>query len=414
MTLDPNLIALASCPVIEQEQEGGHIMFHPYPVISASSSIILAHEICHRLSGVVSFNKFVTACEARGNDELFTHILNLLVDWWDELNYADHSAYLRSRIDDLHQKTITELDASKIPDSLRELYLLYITGIKPSNFPEVTCIEDLIVYADQVTEELPKADKLVIEAIIKLSKKGGLGAGGDLAKDAKKSNFYLKTVSKYNNIIEVVSTLWTKNKYKWKQSYFGEISYKNLPQLLLGDKLGLPVYRLFQKLDINRSIYLVVDRSGSTSEIKVPIMETAIIIAESLRRNSVPISILDVGFDNHKRKMDGSNHYTVNKIDEPLDFDWFTPQSGGGTPIGEAVASINKTSPEDYLLIITDGEPNSFEVLKDSVARFQGEDLTCVIGPSFKRYFEQLNGHALSVEPTTLIRELINNSTLQG
>lgn len=432
LELDPILIALAGCPVIAQKETGGHIVFNPYPVISASNSLILAHEICHKLAGRAAYNKFVTSCNVR-NDEIFQFILNLLVDWFDEYHQSHYSIYLANRIRDL--KTTVEINPDW-PQVLQTLFVRYKNNLSPVDY-KLYCTEDLIVEADKLTGRLIEQVqnnlmlftdlfgskgkwvtgldliKVMINDINKAKKDRGIGASSDLMPDPRVgSTFYLNTVSKYNSIIDTVCTLWTRNRYCWRKAYFGEIDWKNLPNLMLGDKLGQDIYKLFSKLDINRNVYLVIDRSGSTSSITNPIMETAIIIAESFRRCKVPISILDVGHTNS----------LINDINEPLDIEWFTPLSSGGTPLGKVISLIKDSHPEDYLLIVTDGEPDCWETrdypkqvgLKDAITGFKGYHLTFVIGGSFKTYFQQLNGHAVSVEPTTIVRELINDSTLSS
>ena len=423
MGLDPVLLALADCPVIEQKEKGGHIVFNPHAVISASDDLVLCHEICHKLAGRESYNKFSTACIARTN-KYFSIVLNILLDWWDEKCQSTYSPYLATRIQKLKDQTSI---SGSLPDKVKELFYLYKYNQKPDDFPEVRGIEDLIVYADLfLSKSLNLEDLDYFSKDIKscpgleeLAKE--IGATPDLVDfNASSSNFYLKTVSKYNSIIDIVSSLWIKNKYKWEPSYFGEINWKNLPSLMLGEKIGLPIWRLFKKLNIVRKIYLVVDRSGSTFTFATPIMETAVIITESFRRCNVPVSILDVG----------PNNSVVNRIDEPLKFDWFVPSSNGGTPLGKVCSLIEDSGPDDYLLIITDGEPTEsvpigskkdiynqgwafgFNELLQSLSRFKGNDLTFVIGPSFKKYYEQLGGRAISVEPTTIVRELINDSSL--
>lgn len=424
MGLDPVLVALASCPVVEQKEEGGHIVFNPYPVITASNDLILAHEICHRISGSVSYNKFVTACHVR-KSEPFKFVLNVLLDWWDELTNSQYSIYLHKRITQL--KEATELQLSyKLPKRILSLFELYKYGTKPSDFPRtIQGIEDLIVYADKFIEESSEEELRILaqmgegkgefvitiyisEALAEelgLDKGGRKGspAGMDINNPKVSSNFYAKTISKYHNIIETVATLWKRNKYDWKQSYFGEINWKNLPALFMGEEMGLPVYRLLKKLTIARNIYIIADRSGSTRQIRNEIMETVIIITESFRRSRVAVSILDVGHTNS----------VINKIDEPIDTSWFTPLSDGGTPLGDVINKITEESQmEDYLLIVTDGEPDSWDKLKASLAAFKGDHLTFVIGDSFKYYYQQLGGRAVSVEPTTIVRELMNNNDI--
>lgn len=400
--LDEALIALASCPVIEQKDRGGHIVFNPYPTISTSDNLILSHEICHKLAGASSFNKFATACHVR-QDPLFNFVLNLLVDWYDESNNSQYSMYLHKRVLDL-RKTVTI--NKNLPTPIKELMELYCGGAKPKGFPNpVDGIEDLIVYADKFISENKNQAQFLQTYFTK--HRLGSGAGPDLVENNKRGSFYLKTVAKYNYVIDIVASLWLRNKYKWDFSYFGEINWKNLPGLMIGDKIGAPVYKLFHKLDINRRVFLVVDRSGSTDPIKVPIMETVIILAESFRRCNVPVSILNIGTVS-----------VINKINEPLDFGWFEPITDGGTPLGATVNLIKESFPEDYLLIVTDGQPydpgckSPFELLIQAVNRFKGYDLTFVIGDSFREYYTNMRGHAVSVEPTTIIRELINDSTL--
>ena len=416
MGLDPVLLALANCPVIEQKETGGKIVYNPTPVISASNDYILAHEICHKLSGKESYDKFITSCIVR-NNQLFSYVLNILVDWWDELRFSHHSMYLFARIKKLRESMKVN---NPNDDPILGLFELF-EGKKPTDFPDVTCIEDLIVYADRFVETNKKYKLNIIDYLllcidleddedIKRALKDlisgdltpKLGASSELVEDHTRGNYYLSTVSKYNNIIEVVTELWTKNKYKLTPNYYGEINWKKLPQLMMGEAINLPIFNIFRKVEISRNVHIAIDRSGSTSSIKCPIMDTAIILAESFRRCKVPVSILDVGHTNT----------IVNKISDPLDFGWFVPLSSGGTPLGKVCSLIKNSSPEDYLIIVTDGEPDNWAELKSAISSFKGSHLSFIIGNSFKSYYQQLNGKAVSVEPTTIIRTLINDSTL--
>ena len=130
-------------------------------------------------------------------------------------------------------------------------------------------------------------------------------------------------------------------------------------------------------------------------------MDTAVIISESLRMLGVPISVLDVGVTNT----------VINDIDSPLDLPWFTPMSSGGTPLGEVCSLITKADHESYLLIVTDGRPDSWKTLVSSLSAFPGKHLTFVIGDSYGDYVEKVS-NAIHVEPHTIIREMLHESTL--
>jgi hypothetical protein len=219
-----------------------------------------------------------------------------------------------------------------------------------------------------------------------------------------KSNFYMTTVSKYKSIIETLSEMWTRNKYDWVRKHFGEIDWKNLINMYIGEKLQLPVFLILSKIVLAKNVHLCIDRSGSTSwdfrgkypdGIKYPIMETAIIITESLRMNNVPISILDVGVTDS----------VINKIDQPIDISWFTPMAEGGTPLGEVCSGIKEKSPDSILIIITDGGPANFDTLLSAIHKFPGENITFVIGDSYRSYRSVIQ-NAVPVEPHTMLKEL--------
>jgi len=120
-----------------------------------------------------------------------------------------------------------------------------------------------------------------------------------------------------------------------------------------------------------------------------------------LRMLGIPISILDVGVTDN----------IVNNIDDPLDISWFTPMSGGGTPMGEVCSMIKKADHNSYLLIVTDGEPDSWDTLLSALNAFPGSNLTFVIGDSYGEYARYVK-NAIHVEPHTIIREMLHDSTL--
>jgi hypothetical protein len=281
---------------------------------------------------------------------------------------------------------------------------------------------DLIVIADDIVEELLPAQmrelglsRSDIMGLLGLQPhdkdgkddKNGKGKSkmgsprSDIDRLPERSSYYVSAVSRHFHIIKELVNLWKKNKYNWINNYYGEIDWKDLPGMFLGEKLSLPVWKLFQKIAVSRKIYLVIDRSGSTFGIKDVIMDTAVIISESLRMLGVPISILDVGVTNT----------VINDIDSPLDLPWFTPMSHGGTPLGEVCSLITRADHESYLLVVTDGEPDSWETLSSALNAFPGKNLTFVIGDSYGQYAEKIK-NAVHVEPHTIIREMLHESTL--
>lgn len=406
--LDSKLRALAGCPVIESDKSA--MTFKPNPVITAYSDGTLAHEICHVLAGRRDFEIFVTAVAARGNSELFRHVLNMLYDWYHESIYRMYSGYLNNKINDLHASFNVRPVGIKAIDDLYEGYLSRKHIFEVLHSPYGDAI-DLIVLADNIVKDVLEQTALgMIELLGALGigrngDKGGfgkLGAGGnDIDGMPPSSNYYISAVSRYNHIINELTKIWKKNKYAWINNYYGEINWRNLPAMFLGEKLSLPVWRLYQKVTMSRKIYLVIDRSGSTEDIKSIIMDTAVIIAESLRILEVPISILDVG----------SNSGVVNGIDESLDLSWFTPRAGNGTPLGEVCSLITKADNDSYLLIVTDGQPNDWDELKSALNAFPGSYLAFVIGDSYGDYQQEV-GNAVHVEPHTIIREVIQNENL--
>lgn len=416
--LDPKLRALASCPVIEgSEADGGSMAFRPHPIITAYNDPLLAHEICHVLAGREDFELFITAIVARNGDKLFRHILNMLYDWYHESAYGQYSGYLSSKLDDLHKTYDVRLTGIKAIDELHNGYFSRDHIFRRLNVLHEDAI-DLIVLADKIFKSVMKQIKRSKIPLCQLMNMLGIGdqmelalfkdhrskLGGprsDVGKLPKMSDYYVSCVSRYYGIIEELAKLWKRNRYGWVNNYYGELNWKDLPNMLLGEKLSLPVWRLFQKIFMSRRIYLVIDRSGSTQSIKGLIMDTAIIISESLRMLNTPISILDVGVTDN----------VVNDISEPLDLSWFTPMSEGGTPLGEVCSMITQADRDSYLLIITDGCPDSWSTLKSALGAFPGSYLTFIIGDDYGSYLEEV-GNAIHVEPHTILREMVQNETL--
>lgn len=413
---DKRLRALAGCPVLEDSDRGAMI-FNPHPVICAGNDPILAHEICHVLAGKDDYDIFATAVEARKDDtifaEIFKNVLNMLYDWYHEYEYGKYSGLLWNKLTELHREP-EQPAASQLPKVLEEIEIMYVARNVSPESQHIKDVIDLVAWADRITEKLIH-DGIGLEIIALIMAYGPLGtartdrdgplgatgAGGDIGSIPKRSDYYIKTVGKYWHIIEELTLLWKRNKYDWLDHYYGEINWKNLCGLFLGEKLELPVFRLFLKIAMSRNVYLVIDRSGSTHTICNIIMDTAIIIAESLRILNIPISILDVGVTNN----------VVNKIDEDLDLGWFTPMADNGTPLGEVCSMISNADQNSYLLIITDGRPNEWEPLLSALHSFPGSNLTFVIGDSYGEYNQKIK-NAAHVEPHTIIREMLHDSAL--
>ncbi len=406
---DKRLRALAGCPVIEEK--GGGMVFNPNPVIAAQNDGILAHEICHVLAGRQDYDIFSTAVVVR-NDDLFKYILNMLYDWYHEYLQGRYSGFLWSKLGELHEAYKYKPTGLDTIDSINRAYCSRHTA------PEVFSVRDsidLVVLADRMRELVigeatalglamtDLAKLLGLKQVVSiLGKKGKLGGPkADIGIIPKKSDYYIRAVARHFLMIEELSNLWKKNKYEWVNHYYGEINWKDLPGMLLGNEINLPVWRLFSKIGISRKVFLVIDRSGSTSGICDLIMDTAVIISESLRMLNVPISILDVGVTNN----------VVNGIDDDLDLSWFTPMHVDGTPLGEVCSMITKANHDSYLLIITDGEPNDWDTLVSALGAFPGSHLTFVIGDSYGRYVQKVR-NAIHVEPHTIIREMLYESTL--
>ena len=413
--LDIKLRALAGCPVIESDS--GAMIFNPHPVITAMNDAVLAHEVCHVLAGKEDYEIFATACVARGGDRLFKYVLNVLYDWYHESIYGNYSGYLSGKLDELHKTSSPHKIGIKALDDLHEGYFGRKPVFEALTIPHKDAI-DLVVLADNIVSAILKQTKLPMCQLLNLvgvgdqteiliTKKGGGcksklgGPKSDIGAIPESSNYYISAVSKYFHIIEELTKLWKKNRYSWISSYYGEINWKDLPGMFQGEKLSLPVWRLFQKISMSRKIYLVIDRSGSTHSISDVIMDTAVIIAESLRIMNIPISILDVGV----------THSVVNTIAEPLDLSWFTPMADDGTPLGEVCSLITDSDIDSYLLIITDGCPNNWDILKSALSAFSGCYLTFVIGDSYGKYLKEV-GNTIHVEPHTIIRELAQNDNL--
>jgi len=394
---DKKLLALAECPVIG-ENNAGSMVFNPHPIICASDDLVLAHEICHVLGGKDDYDIFATAIEARKGRqdipiELFKHILNMLYDWYHEYKHGKYSGLLWNKLTELHESHASSKDP--LANLVAPFY--YARNISPKS-RQVKDVIDLVALADKMTAAII-CKHIDVNMAIKIL--GEIGAGSDIGNIPKRSDYYLKAVAKYWHVIEELTLLWKKNKYDWLNYYYGEINWKDLCGLFLGEKLQLPVFKLFLKIAMSRSIYLVIDRSGSTTGIRDIIMDTAVIIAESLRILNIPISVLDVGVTNN----------VVNKITEDLDLGWFTPISDGGTPLGEVCSMISDADLNSYLLIITDGCPDKWKPLLSALHSFPGNNLTFVIGDSYGTYNEKIK-NAIHVEPHTIIREMLHDSAL--
>ena len=447
---DPRLLALANCPVllleearftlkkrknhwgydvIDRKKEdpkfgkkplepAGHIIFNPHPVISCTDDLVLAHEICHRLAGKEDYAIFASAVAVRDGDQLFKQVLNALLDWYHENTQGHISIFLSTMLMELRENYQLEKTGDDSMDKI--IYLLnnevpVSEGSSLLQHP-VRDIIDLVVLADKLCKSIDKS-KISIKQAVGILVKGRPGkcpcdsAGGNpsIGTDGPKAssdrrygdspysyNYYVATVSKYMNIINVLSELWTANKYDWIKQYYGEINWKNLPLLLLGVKVGLPVFRIMSKVKLDRKVFLVIDRSGSTDSIKEVIMDTAVIIAESLRMHNLPISVLDVG----------SQDDVVNSINEPLETSWFVPLANGGTPLGDVLSKIRGADYNSVLLIITDGQPDAWPKLQKELAAFPGQYLTFVIGNDYAEYKRRIN-NVIPVEPHTIIRSLL-------
>lgn len=406
---DKRLRALAGCPVVKGK--GGGMVFNPNPIIVAGSNGILAHEICHVLAGRSDYDIFSTAVTIR-KDDLFQYILNMLCDWYHEYLYGRYSGFLWGELGKLHKAhkyMPTGLDSI---DSIDRAYCDRHVAPKVFGIRDVI---DLVVLADKMTEltigeakalGISIADllKLIgLKQIVLIGGKGGKlgGPKADMGVTPKRSDYYVRAVAKYFLMIEELANLWKRNRYEWINHYYGEINWKDLPGMLLGSKISLPVWKLFSKIGISRKVFLVVDRSGSTSSISDLIMDTAVIISESLRMLDIPISVLDCGV----------THSVVNEISDELDLSWFTPMHVDGTPLGEVCSLIAGADHDSYLLVITDGEPNDWDALVSALAAFPGSHLTFVIGNSYGRYAQKVK-NAIHVEPHTIIREMLYESTL--
>jgi len=391
VNFDSGLTALANCPVISYERS--FIRFDPSPIIFSEDNETLAHEICHRLAGRNDFSIFETAIIARNRSKAYEYILNLLYDWYHEYYQHKVTGYLYSWLMKLWENPQTKKAIAKIDEpALKEICEWYIHQADPTTKGIKSTI-DLVLLADKIWKEIPPLKAVsFLEIFVKC----------DMVRNFDHSNYYMRTVVKYDPIISALTTLWKRNKYKWEHYYYGEIDWKNLIGTYMSQWLILPVFRLFMKKILDKEVFILIDRSGSTSGIKEILMDTAIIITESLSRCKVPISILEVGCDDE----------VINQIDQPLKFEWFNPESDGDTDMGHVLSTIKNPSKNSYLLIITDGNPTDEHVFIQQINRFPGEVMSFVIGASFHNYYRMTNGRAIQVEPNTIIREMVNANTL--
>jgi len=417
MEFDSRLRALADCAVIQmtttkkeiKENKGlmGGITFGPYPTIVASNDLVLSHEICHRIAGKKDYDIFNTAVQAK-DCPAFQFVLNLLYDWYHECLYDSYSPFLRSKVLNLHEVSAT-IDISKKIRKIKELEYLVDLYQYRHELPEEVGIKDchtLVYLADKISDDIKKKlSKKEYAALAKsiadyqqaLGKKGITGAGGHNYTLPKWSNYYSQAVAKYGNIINALKELWTCNKYDWLHKHYGEIDWKNLVKVYMGEKLEWPVFLILAKIILFKNIHLVVDRSGSTGSIQWDIMDTAVIIAESLRQCNTPISIIDVGVEDK----------IVNDITQPISTEWFTPMAKGGTPTGKVCMNIKEKDPDSLLIMITDGYPDSFADLQTAIKRFPGQHLTFIIGPDYYQEYATRIGNSILVEPYTIIKELM-------
>lgn len=414
ITLDRRLMALSEAAIIPSSEEGGCMVFSPNPVIAASDSEVLAHEICHVMGGRRDYEIFETAVIAR-NNVVFNYVLNLLYDWFHEYHHGRKYSVIQSYLDILHKRVPPQKPTGE--QEIDKLWRVYeARTINPASLG-INDAVDLVAYADKVVGKLKSQDTVIANLGLcgdahvhgdacedRNNWRKGSGASGisDIGIQPSRSNsYYIKTISKYRQVIEALSNLWIRNKISNKKNYYGEIDWKNLVGMFAGEKLSLPIWNQWFKNIIDRKIYLAVDRSGSTYSIENTIMDTAVIIAESLRMNNVPISILDIGVTND----------IINSIDDPIDTSWFTPHAGGGTPIGEVCHKIKDSDETSYLLIITDGCPDNWNTLLSAIRAFKGDNLTFVIGDSFNQYAKFVR-NTLRVEPHTIVKTLINTDAL--
>ncbi len=414
---DARLRALADCAVIPmtpskeeiKKNKGlmGGIIFGPYPTIVAANDVVLSHEICHRLAGKKDYDIFNTATNAAGCP-VFKFVLNVLYDWYHEWKYESYSPFLRSQVFKLREISVTVKIAKEIK-GIKELEYLLDLYQHRIETPEEVGVKDchtLVYLAEKISAGIKKgSSKKQLEGLkgalknhqIVLGEKGITGAGGHNYTLPEWSNYYATAVARYGNAIRILKDVWTRNKYDWLHKHHGEIDWKNLVKVYMGEKLEWPVFLILSKILLFKNIHLVVDRSGSTSLIKNDIMDTSIIIAESLRQCNTPISVIDVGVEDK----------IVNTIDRPLETTWFTPMSDGGTPTGEVCMNIAEKNPDSILVMITDGYPDSFSELKVALQQFPGTHLTFVIGEGYYQTYATEIGNCLCVEPYTIIKELM-------
>ena len=417
---DKRLVALAGCSVVpnypvenakaNKRNLSGGIIFDPYPAITATDDTVLSHEVCHRLAGKRDYDIFLTAVLADGT-ELFKFILNILYDWYHEIMYETYSPFLKSKIRQLHDIAREIKRPKKLIEvgELNYLINMYTDRLETPEDVGVRDCHDLVYLARSVKVQIEGRGGIakISDAIaiwqISLTQNGITGAGSaSYGSIPERSNFYIHTVAKYGSAIDTLSKMWIANKYLWLHKHYGEIDWKNLVKMYIGEKLEWPVFIMIAKMLLAKNIHLVVDRSGSTCEdykggkpLKILIMEVAVIIAESLRLRDVPISIIDVGVQDS----------VINTIDQPMDTHWFTPMAIGGTPIGEVCLTIREKNPDSLLLIITDGIPDDFVELQMALKKFPGENLTFVIGPEYQEYASIIR-NAIPAEPQTIIKEL--------
>jgi hypothetical protein len=420
---DSRLLALAECSVIplhpsegkDAPEHSGGIIFDPYPSIVASNDLVLSHELCHLLAGKRDYDIFLTAVTAK-NSPLFSYILNLLYDWYHEMVHEDYSPFLAAKVAELHEETKKIEIPAKIleVEELSFLIHLYMTRSESPKEAGINSCHDLVFLASKLYTSIIKRltvvqIRLLIEGLedlqIKIASRELTGAGSSTYGSVpQRSNFYARTVSKYGATINLLKSMWTRNKYDWVKKHHGEIDWKNLTRVFMGEKLTWPVFLILSKIILKKRIYLCIDRSSSTNSdykntgirLKVLIMELSVIIAESLRLCNTPVTVLEVGVQNK----------IINPTGE-LDTSWYTPMAENDTPLGRVCSTIREKDVNSMLIIITDGAPDSFEQLAAAIHRFPGENVNFVIGESYSSYASQIKNSVLA-EPHTILRDLKN------
>jgi hypothetical protein len=285
---------------------------------------------------------------------------------------------------------------------------------------------------DQVEHAIQAAMKETAHKLEELRREGsagGLLGGPDHAKltppTLKDAEFYLSTIRKHVETIRRLQALFKRlaGKRGFASAREGELNLK--PSVLQQAYVDS-----FKPGEDERDYYLVMrhiipdidlviaqDCSGSTSGGAPLFSETAICILESAKRVG-KIRTAAVSF--------GDGIRILKDFNEPVEVGRFYPQSGGGTPMGEALQQTlqftwrRSSNIRKVLVLATDGYPDSWEKVVDPLTELKRLHVVpialCVDtepNDDYRRHFDQVYQVAGAEGLTeAFVRTFIENALL--